>query len=238
MASSRRPSPSRGGLDATRSASSSLSCFNERPLRLPGYAEETRAAIARALAVPETRDHSREIVDLYRQTDPRQDELYKPRPVSSTWRHVEGYLRSPFGLVFDPPLGSSRVLLRRALTRLRSAGPDRSSSAASRLFGPPTRHCTLAGPSRPCAADPSSNGVLVIGDDGCNAHLRSSRSGTNSLSTMSRIMSGFTRKYSCTTTLRRPAIEAHGVAACSYLKSSGSDFTASPTTARLRSMAS
>lgn len=46
-----------------------------RHLRLPSYAEEPRAAIAQALAVPETRDHWREIVDMYRQTDPRQDRL-------------------------------------------------------------------------------------------------------------------------------------------------------------------
>ena len=62
----------------------------------------------------------------------------------------------------------------------------------------------------------------------------SSSSGANWLSTMSRIMSGSTRKYSWTTTLRRPAIEVQGVPACSCLKSSGRDFTASPTTARLR----
>jgi len=46
-----------------------------RHLRLPSYAEEPRAAIAQTLAVPETRDHWREIVDMYRQTDPRQDRL-------------------------------------------------------------------------------------------------------------------------------------------------------------------
>ncbi|UNX55628.1 hypothetical protein MF406_05050 [Georgenia sp. TF02-10] len=38
----------------------------------------------------------------------------------------------------------------------------------------------------------------------------SSSSGANWLSTMSRIMSGSTRKYSWTRTLRRPAIEGPG----------------------------
>ena len=55
---------------------------------------------------------------------------------------------------------------------------------------------------------------------------------------MSRIRSGLTRKYSWTTTLRRPAIDGHGTSGCAALKSPGSAFTASPITARLRSTAS
>jgi hypothetical protein len=52
----------------------------------------------------------------------------------------------------------------------------------------------------------AESGGLVNVDRGVPQPISSS-SGANWLSTISRIMSGLTRRYSWTTTLRRPAIE-------------------------------
>lgn len=102
-----------------------------RHLKDPSYDEEARAAIARALAVPEARGACRDLVNLYRQTNRHQDRLKQSLAAAIAVTAERSAADELIGLLFDPDLGSSRVLLLRALTRAAASerlGPHHGSS--------------------------------------------------------------------------------------------------------------
>lgn len=90
-----------------------------RHLKDASYDEEARAAIARALAVPEARGTWRDLVDLYRETDPAQDQLKQALAAALCVIADRGAADELIRLLFDTDLGPSRILLLGAVTRLR-----------------------------------------------------------------------------------------------------------------------
>jgi hypothetical protein len=90
-----------------------------RHLKDPSYDETARAAIARALAVPEARGMWLDLVDLYRRTDRQQDQLKQALAAAIAVTAERSVANELITLLFDADLGSSRVLLLSALTRLR-----------------------------------------------------------------------------------------------------------------------
>jgi len=90
-----------------------------RHLEDPSYDEESRAAIALALAVPEAGSSWRELVDLYHRTDRQQQQLAQALATAIAVTARRTVADELITLLFDAEMGSSRVLLLRAVTRLR-----------------------------------------------------------------------------------------------------------------------
>lgn len=90
-----------------------------RHLKDSSYNEEARAAIARALAVPEARGAWRDLVDLYRCVDRQQDQIKQALAAAIAVTAERSGADELVTLLFDTDMGSSRILLLRALTRLR-----------------------------------------------------------------------------------------------------------------------
>lgn len=88
-------------------------------LKDESYDQEARAAIARALAVPEARANWRDLVDLYRQTSPEKDQLKEALAAAITVIAERAVANELIDLLFDAQLGPSRLLLLKAFTRLR-----------------------------------------------------------------------------------------------------------------------
>lgn len=90
-----------------------------RHLHLSTYDDGSRAVIAGALAVPEARSAWRDLVDLYRHTDPADYELKEALAEAVATTAHRAVTDELTDLLFDTALGPTRILFLRAVTRLR-----------------------------------------------------------------------------------------------------------------------